>query len=76
MKTLELKSNIHKIVDGIESEALLNTLYDFLKAKESRPSERVWDSLTHEQKEEVLLAYDESEDERNLIDVNSLFNRK
>jgi hypothetical protein len=76
MKTLELKSNIHKIVDQIESESLLKSLYDFLEEKKNHPTERVWDSLTKEQKDELLTAFDESENEQNLIDTNLIFKRK
>ncbi len=74
MKTPELKSNIHKIVDEIQSEHLLQTIYDFLKSKEK--SGRIWDTLTEEQKQEVLLAFDESEDESNLLDRDEVFKSK
>lgn len=74
MKTPELKSNIHKIVDEIQSEQLLQTIYDFLKSKEK--SSRIWDTLTEEQKQEVLLAFDESEDESNLLDRDEVFKSK
>lgn len=66
MTTLSLKTNIHKIVDKIENEQLLQTIYDFLKSKESSSSGNLWNSLTDEQKAEVLLAYDESEDDSKL----------
>ena len=75
MGTIELKSNIHKIVDGIQNEQLLETIYDFLKVREADKPGRLWDSLTKEQKQEVLLAYDESEDENNLIDREKVFRR-
>ena len=72
MGTIDLKSNIHKIVDGIQSEQLLQTLYDFLKIRDNKPG-RLWDTLTDKQKQEVLLAYDESEDDNNLIDREKVF---
>ena len=75
MGTIDLRSNIHKIVDRIQSEQLLQTLYDFLKVRETNKPGRLWDSLTEEQKQEVLLAYDESEDENNLIDREKIFRR-
>ena len=75
MGTIDLKSNIHKIVDGIQSEQLLQTLYDFLKVRETNKPGRLWDTLTEKQKQEVLLAYDESEDENNLIDREKVFRR-
>lgn len=75
MGTIDLRANIHKIVDGIQSEQLLQTLYDFLKVRETSKPGRLWDSLTEEQKKEVLLAYDESEDENNLVDREKVFRR-
>ncbi|MDA0196895.1 MAG: hypothetical protein O2887_04065 [Bacteroidetes bacterium] len=75
METIELRSNIHKIVDGIQNEQLLKTIYDFLKIRETSKPGRLWDSLTEDQKQEVLLAYDESEDENNLIDREKVFKR-
>lgn len=75
MGTLELKSNIHKIVDGIQNEQLLQTLYNFLKASQSSKSGKLWNSLTEEQKQEVLLAFEESENEENLIDREQFFKR-
>jgi len=75
MGTIELKSNIHKIVDGIQNEQLLKTIYDFLKARDTEKSGRFWDSLTEEQKQEVLLAFDESEDDNNLVDREKVFKR-
>lgn len=76
MGTVELKTNIHKIVDSIQNEQLLQTLYDFLKTRENSQTGQLWNSLTEEQKKEVLLAYEESEDENNLIDGNSVFKKK
>jgi hypothetical protein len=76
MGTIELKSNIHKIVDGIQSEQLLQAIYDFLKTREKNKSGRLWDTLTEEQKQEVLLSFDESEDENNLLDRDQVFKSK
>jgi hypothetical protein len=73
MSTVELKSDIHKIIDGIQSEQLLQTLYDFLKSREADKSRGTWNSLTDKQKQEVLLAYDESEDDKNLISRGEMF---
>ncbi len=76
MRTIELKSNIHKIVDGIQSEQLLQAIYDFLKTRTNTKAGGLWDTLTEEQKSEVLLAYDESEDENNLLDRDQVFSSK
>lgn len=75
METIELRSNIHKIVDRIQNEQLLQTIYDFLKVREENKPGAIWESLTTEQKQEVLLAYEESENEVNLVDREKLFNK-
>ena len=67
MSTIELKANLHKIVDKIDNEQLLQTIYDFLKLSENSQEGQIWKSLTEEQKKEVYLAYQESEDDKNLV---------
>ncbi len=76
MGTVELKSNIHKIVDSIQNEQLLQMLYDFLKVRPTSQSGKLWNSLSDEQKQEVQLAFEESEDENNLIDREKVFKDK
>ena len=75
MGTLELKSNLHQIVDRIDDDRLLRAIFSFLKERENSADSRIWDSLTDEQKKEVLLAYDESEDEANLIEDKDVWKK-
>lgn len=75
MNTSKLKSNIHEIVDRIESEQLLETIHDFLTAHENAESGAIWDSLSATQKDEVLLSYEESESEENLVDFKEAMKR-
>ena len=75
MGSIELKSNIHKMVDGIQNEQLLQTLYDFLKIRATSQPGNLWNSLTEEQKQEVLLAFEESEDDINLINRDEIFKK-
>jgi hypothetical protein len=72
MGTIELKSDLHKILDRIENEQLLRTIYDFLKQRETSKEGQIWKSLTEEQKKEVYLSYEESQDDKNLIDWDTL----
>ena len=74
METIELKKNIHKIVDKIQNDNVLQSIYDFLKSKENLETGKNWISITKEQREEVLLAYEESE-EANLISRSDLFKK-
>ncbi len=68
MGTIELKSDLHKILDKIENEQLLRTIYDFLKQSEDAKEGQIWKTLTEEQKKEVYLSYEEFQDDKNLID--------
>ena len=72
MGTLELKSDLHKILDRIENEQLLRTIYDFLKQRETSKEGQIWKTLTEEQKKEVYLSYEESQDDKNLIDWDTV----
>ena len=73
MQVLELKSNIHQIIDTLDNELLLQTLYDFLKQKETEKDGLIWSTLNEAQKQEVLLAFEESEDAENLVDAKVVF---
>lgn len=76
MSAIELKSNIHNLVDKIQNEQLLRAVFSLLKASENSKSGRLWETLTEEQKQELLLAYEESEDESNLLDRDQVFGSK
>ena len=67
MGTIELKSNLHKMVDKIDNEQLLHAIYDFLKDRMGSEEGQIWKSLTDDQKNEVYLSYEESEDDDSLI---------
>lgn len=75
MGTIELKSSIHKIVEGIDNEQLLQTLYDFLKVREANKPGDLWESLSYQQKNEVLVAFEESEEEYHLIEREKVFKK-
>jgi hypothetical protein len=72
MGTIELKSDLHKILDKIDNEQLLRTVYDFLKQSQTTAEGEIWNTLTEEQKKEVYLSYEESQDDKKLIDWDSL----
>src|SRR5882762_9848496 len=75
MGPIELKSSLHKIVDKINNEELLRTVYDFLKLRENSVEGQIWKTLTEDQKKEVYLSYEESEDDQNLTDWDTVKKR-
>jgi hypothetical protein len=71
MKLAELKSEFHTLIDKIENPGVLEQFYNGLN-NSIKPDNSLWSSLTLKQQEEVLLAYEESEDETNLISLSSI----
>lgn len=76
MAPSQLKSNIHQIIDRIENEQLLQNLYDFLKGREHHQAGQLWETLSSEEKNQVLSAFEESEEEYHLIDREKVFPKK
>lgn len=76
METVALKSNLLEIVDNIQDERLLQSLYELLKNREKTKTSKLWNRLTDIEKDEVLLAYEESENEGNLISAKEVFKKQ
>ena len=70
-KTL-LKSNLHKLIDRIENQTLLEEYYKEMKSILEKSQDNVWDKLTEDQKKDILLSYEESEIESDLIENESV----
>ncbi|MCF8298934.1 MAG: hypothetical protein K9J13_15405 [Saprospiraceae bacterium] len=75
MNIIALKSNLHKLIDQIESQSLLEEYYSEMKSLIKKTQISSWDSLTEEQKKEVLLSYEESENDNNLVDNDTVMNK-
>ncbi len=69
---LQLKTNLHTLIDGIENPQLLESLYEMLSSDHDSKS-GIWSKLTQEEKSEVLEASLESEDPDNLIPHSEIF---
>ena len=69
MKLAELKSDFHNLIDQIEDPELLEQFYGAL-SNSLKPDNSLWNSLTPEQQQDVLIAYEESEDESNLVPLS------
>jgi hypothetical protein len=72
MGALELKSNLLRLLETIEDEQLLRVVYEFLKQGKNAEEGKIWASLSEDQKKEVYLSYDESEDDDNLTSWNDI----
>ncbi len=75
MNKIELKANLHGLIDQIDSMSILKEYYNELKSILSSNKTSVWDTLSEEQKKEVLLSFEESENDDNLLDNDEVMNK-
>jgi len=75
MNKTVLKTSLHKLIDQIESKNLLEEYYYEMKSLIQKNQVNAWDSLTEEQKREVLLSYEESENDNELLDNDSVMKK-
>lgn len=66
MGTIELKSDLLRILSKTEDEQLLRAIYDFVKQGENREVGQIWKTLSDKQKKEVYASYEESQHDKNL----------
>ncbi len=71
MRIEELRSEFHELIDQINDPALLEQFYGAIN--QSIHSENsLWNSLSPERQQDILTAYEESEDESNLISLSDI----
>ncbi len=75
MTTVELKKNIHTLVDSIENEKLLMKFYDLMSKMKDVRNDQLWSRLSNEEQEELLLSEKESEDPKNLRSYDEMKNK-
>lgn len=62
---MKIKDDFHHLIDSIEDEDLLKDFYQLIQ-KINNDQGALWNALSEGQKEELLIAYDESFDSNNL----------
>ena len=67
MSITTIKTNFHQLIDRIENEELLATFYQLLTQRSQQQNGQLWNNLTDEEKEELLLSDEESKDSNNWI---------
>lgn len=72
MDKLELKKNFHTLIDSIENESLSQSFYDLIRSKTDSTNGQIWGRLDKNEQEELLIAFEESENPNNLVDNSSM----
>ncbi|MBK6573644.1 MAG: hypothetical protein KA251_05805 [Saprospiraceae bacterium] len=74
-KTTIIK-NINSLLESIEDQEMLESIYDLLENYRNSKTLNTWDKLTIEQKNKILQAYSESENDENLIPMDKVIKMK
>lgn len=64
---MRTKEAFHKLIDKIDNEEILKGYFQLIERLNKNQTGKLWDSLTSEEQEELLLSYEESFDPKNLI---------
>ena len=66
MTLIKLKQNFHALIDSVENKELLDQFYRALSYSSQRKEGELFHSLTREEKDTLISAYDESKNKKNL----------
>lgn len=64
---MKIKEDFHHLIDNIEDEQLLRHYYQLIQKINDGHNGRFWNGLYDDEKEELLLAYEESFDSNILL---------
>lgn len=67
MNTIELKNTLHQLIDSTNNDHLLSRFYSLIVTIKEHPEGKLWNRLSQEEKDELLLTDMESNDPENLI---------
>ena len=75
MTVTELRSNLHHLIEKIESEELLSAIHDLLKQKEQSTEGSLFNSLSDGEKSELLDSEEASKDKSNLVENDEVMKK-
>lgn len=64
---MKIKDDFHNLIEEIEDEAVLKGYFKLIQRLNNNQTGELWDSLSAEEKDELLLSFEESFDPKNLI---------
>ncbi|MBL4587256.1 MAG: hypothetical protein JKX84_09410 [Flavobacteriales bacterium] len=67
MKTRE---EFHKLIDTIEDDVVLKAYYQLVSVLKKQKNGHLWNSLAADEQDELLVSYEESMKEENLVRHN------
>jgi hypothetical protein len=70
MERSDIKNKFHSLIDRTDNDALLMKFYDLMIKSTTRKEGELYDQLTSEQKDVLILADEDANDPANLISHN------
>lgn len=67
IESMRTREAFHKLIDKIENEEILKGYFELIQRLNGNQTGKLWDSLNAEEKNELLLSYEESFDPKNLV---------
>jgi hypothetical protein len=64
---MKIKEEFHHLIDSIEDEETLKAYYQLVQNLNDNQNGELWNKLTDEQKQDLLLSYEESFDPANMV---------
>ena len=64
---MKIKDDFHHLIDSIEDEQLLRRYYQLIQKINDDQNGHLWNTLNEYEKNELLIAYEESFDSNNLL---------
>jgi hypothetical protein len=75
MTTIELKSKFHKLIDNINNDNVLSKFYDILSRVKESAEGSLWDRLSPDEQDELILIERESHNPENLISHSEMIKK-
>ena len=69
---MRTKEEFHKLIDKIEDEQLLKAYFQLIKKLNQNEVGKLWEGLTLEERDELLLSFEESNLPQNLVSHNDV----
>jgi hypothetical protein len=67
MSITEVRSRFHALIDEVENPSLLQRFFEVMQTSAKSPIAGLWNTLSEHDQQEVIAAYEESMDEKNLV---------
>jgi hypothetical protein len=75
MSITEVRNRFHVLIDEVENPLLLQKFLEIMKTSAKPSKAKLWDTLSELEKGEVIEAYEESKQEKNLVSNKEVMNK-